>query len=122
MKNLKSKMNLENIASKIANTRGKVVGLSTTIMAGMPMIAQAGWGSGNADAESMVGNIAEVVVNIFPLIGLFFVISGVFKLIMAYRNDQPEAQTAAAKDIVIGAVFLAFRIFVWNLIKGAIGL
>ena len=62
----------------------------------------------------------DVVVNIFPYVGAFFVVAGVFKLIMAYRNDQPEAQAGAAKDIVIGAVFIVFKVFVWDNIKGTI--
>lgn len=76
----------------------------------------------SSDAGSIVATIAGVIVNIFPLVGVFFVISGVFKLVMAYRNDQPEAQTAAAKDIVIGAVFIVFRAFIWNSIATAIGI
>lgn len=71
-------------------------------------------------ASTMVTDIASVVVDIFPLIGIFFVISGVFKLVMAYRNDQPEAQTAAAKDIVIGVVFILFRVFIWEAVKSAL--
>ena len=71
-------------------------------------------------ANSIVETIAETVVNIFPLIGIFFVIAGAFKLFMAYRNNNPEDQTAAAKDIVIGAVFIVFRVFVWTSLKTAI--
>lgn len=72
-------------------------------------------------AKNMVYNIASVVVNIFPLVGIFFVLAGIFKLVMAYRQDNPEAQSSAAKDIVIGVVFIVFRVFVWNTVKGAIG-
>lgn len=92
----------------------------------MPVMAsanqnQVSTGSKTKDsAGSMVTNIAEVVVDIFPLIGIFFVISGVFKLVMAYRNDQPEAQTAAAKDIVIGVVFILFKVFIWEAVKSAL--
>lgn len=74
-------------------------------------------GSGTKDAGSIVEGIIDVVVTIFPLIGGFFVVAGVFKLIMAYRNNQPEDQSSAAKDIVIGAVFIVFWAFVWTPIK-----
>lgn len=116
------KEKIEKITNKLARCKAELVGATTSAMVAMPMIAQAGWGDGNADAGSLIGSIAEIVVNIFPFIGIFFVIAGVFKLIMAYRNDQPEGQSAAAKDIVIGVVFLAFRLFVWNALKGALGL
>ena len=73
-----------------------------------------------SDPGGAVTAVANVIVDIFPYIGTFFILSGVFKLIQAYRTDQPENQASAAKDIVIGAVFLAFKIFVWNKISGSI--
>lgn len=69
---------------------------------------------GSDDIKQIVNACIEIVVDIFPFVGAFFVIAGVFKLILAYRNDQPEAQAGAAKDIVIGAVFIAFKLFVWG--------
>lgn len=69
------------------------------------------------DPSSIVKACVDVVVSIFPYIGAFFIVAGVFKLILAYRNDQPEAQAGAAKDIVIGAVFLVFGTFVWDKIS-----
>ncbi len=73
------------------------------------------------DPGTVVKAVLGVIVKIFPFVGGFFVLAGVFKLIMAYRNDQPEAQAGAARDIVIGAVFLAFAIFAWPAIEKAIG-
>lgn len=70
--------------------------------------------------QALVVKVIDTVVKIFPFVGGFFVVSGVFKLVMAYRNDQPEAQAGAAKDIVIGAVFIAFASFIWAPISQAI--
>ena len=69
--------------------------------------------------KTLVLTIIGTIVKIFPFVGAFFVVSGVFKLVMAYRNDQPEAQSAAAKDIVIGAVFIVFALFIWSPINSA---
>lgn len=66
-----------------------------------------------ADPSRIVQVACGVIVKMFPYIGSFFILAGVFKLILAYRNDQPEAQASAAKDIVIGAVFVVFATFVW---------
>lgn len=78
----------------------------------------------NSGGQDKVGQIVkgaiDVVVNIFPFIGGFFIVAGVFKLILAYRNDQPEAQAGAAKDIVIGAVFVVFKVFAWDALSGLI--
>ncbi len=85
---------------------------------GIPVFAEGG--TAQDTSHSSVLDIADMLVNIFPLIGAFFVIAGAFKLFMAYRGNNPEDQSGAAKDIVIGAVFIAFRAFAWPTIKGII--
>ena len=69
---------------------------------------------------TIVKTVIGKIVPIFKYVGAFFVVSGVFKLIQAYRTDQPENQASAAKDIVIGAVFIVFDVFIWNGIESVI--
>lgn len=69
-------------------------------------------GDGGAGG-SIVEEAIKAVMKVFPWVGAFFIASGVFKLIMAYRGENPEAQTAAAKDIAIGAALCVFGIFIW---------
>lgn len=64
--------------------------------------------------------INDVVQPIIIGIGAFLAASGIIKMVLAYRNDQPEAQSAAAKDIVIGLAFV-FCGFIFTAISGAIG-
>lgn len=71
-------------------------------------------GSGDGGASEKIAGIVDIVVKIFPWIGAFFIIAGVLKLFLAYRNDQPEAQTGAAKDIVIGVVLVVFGAFIYD--------
>lgn len=116
---MKKNRNLSNkFASFLARTRMKMVGLTTTVMIAMPQMAMAGDPPpknpfNNESAESAVQDILGKVIDVFPLVGIFFIAAGGFKLIMAYRSDQPEGQSAAAKDIAIGAVFIAFRAMIW---------
>jgi len=63
---------------------------------------------------SLVKNIIGGIVNILPWIGAFFIVAGAFKLVMAYRSDNPDAQTPAAKDIVIGIVLVLFDVLFWD--------
>lgn len=112
---LKTNQITEKMKFQLGNMKTKALALASVVALTMPQIAQAAGTPGE-----IVKGACEVVVDIFPFIGAFFVIAGVFKLILAYRNDQPESQTAAAKDIVIGAVFIAFKIFVWTSISGLI--
>lgn len=109
------------VGGKIVNAKNKVVAsvLSAQLALGATQTnVFAAVDSGNSTADSLVMNIADLVVGIFPLIGVFLILVGGFKIFMAYRNNQPEEQTSAAKDIVIGAVLIVFRAFVWTAIKG----
>lgn len=106
---------LSNIRNKFTQYRNQAA-IAMVGAGAVPAVAFA-----NAQAKNMVYNIASVVVDIFPLVGIFFVLAGVFKLVMAYRQDNPEAQSSAAKDIVIGVVFIVFRAFVWTIVRNAIG-
>lgn len=100
----------QKLAQKMNLAKAKMGILLATAMTATPTIAQAT----NAGAKGLIFTIVDKVVSIFPFVGVFFIVSGAFKLVMAYRNDQPEAQTGAAKDIVIGVVFVAFKVMFWT--------
>lgn len=112
-------MKTSNLITKVKNnlmyaktrTELAVAGVAASMMTNGVYASGAG---GQAKASSTVSGIVEIVVDIFPWIGIFFVIAGALKLFLAYRNDQPEAQTGAAKDIVIGVVLIVFRAFAWE--------
>lgn len=94
--------------------------MATTAMLSTAVVNNGMVSAAGGDPSSVVKAAIDVVVKMFPYVGAFFVVAGVFKLIMAYRNDQPEAQAGAAKDIVIGAVFIVFKVFVWTAIEPTI--
>lgn len=68
----------------------------------------------------LVKTILDIVINIFVLMGAFFLVSGIYKLVMAYKDNQPEQQNAAVRDIVMGVILIVFRVFLWKPISGAI--
>jgi hypothetical protein len=110
------KKNLLNKAKNLVNVAQARTALALAAAASVmgPTVLAAG-----SDPKTLIQTIIGTIVKIFPFVGAFFVVSGVFKLVMAYRNDQPEAQSAAAKDIVIGAVFIVFALFIWQPINTA---
>lgn len=110
------KTKLMEVKTKAADLRLRAKTLVTAAVLGMAAAPRPVSAAGT-DPGELVKAVIDVVVKIFPYVGAFFVVSGVFKLILAYRNDQPEAQAGAAKDIVIGAVFIVFAVFVWDPIK-----
>lgn len=111
---------------KVCAVAGKVKNKAALLMTGLmceAMLMQSSFAkatSGSGEADNVVKAAVDMVVNIFPLVGAFFVVAGVFKLVMAYRNNQPEDQSTAAKDIVIGAVLIVFRAFAWTPISNVI--
>lgn len=106
------------VGNKLSSAKAKAyVAASSAAMAVANPSVHAGI-STQGEGQGAILKIAEIVVNIFPWVGIFFVVAGVFKLVLAYRNDQPEAQTSAAKDIVIGVVLIIFRVLAWPAISG----
>ena len=79
-------------------------------------------GSGDATAKTnaVIDAVITAVLGGLSAVGIFFIFSGVFKVVNAFRNDNnPEAMSAGAKDIVVGAIFLAMGI-IWPLIRKAL--
>lgn len=100
------------LMQKMHLAKAKLGILAATAMTATPTMVHADATKGKA--TNLIFTIVDKVVSIFPFIGVFFVVAGGFKLVMAYRNDQPEAQASAAKDIVIGVVFVAFKLMFWT--------
>lgn len=110
------------LMQKMHLAKAKLGILAATAMTATPTMVHADATKGQA--TNLIFTIVDKVVSIFPFIGVFFVVAGGFKLVMAYRNDQPEAQASAAKDIVIGVVFVAFKLMFWtfdNQIRAMLG-
>ena len=81
------------------------------------------WADGfnsNVSGGSLMKSILDKVVHIFLFMGAFFVVSGVYKLVMAYKDNQPEQQNAAVRDIVIGVVLIVFDTVLWTPISNLI--
>ena len=74
-----------------------------------------------SDPKAVVVNIMNTLIGLFPAIGIVIAAIGAFKLFMAFRNDQPDAYSGAAKDIVIGVVLVIFKGFIWGPLKTALG-
>lgn len=100
------------LMQKMHLAKAKLGILAATAMTATPTMVHAD--ATKADAENLIFDIVDKVVDIFPFVGVFLVVAGGFKLVMAYRNDQPEAQASAAKDIVIGVVLIAFKVLFWT--------
>lgn len=81
-------------------------------MSGMSTMASA------TAASSIMKQIVEIIVDIFPLFGGVFILLGVFSLFMAIKTDQPEKRNTAIMDIAIGSAMIVFRTFIWDRLSG----
>ena len=71
-------------------------------------------------ATGKVLTLLGVIIDVFPAIGIVLALVGAFKLFMAFRNDQPDAYSGAAKDIVIGIILIVFKTVVWPTLSGLV--
>lgn len=105
---------------------GITAGISTAIMMS-PITAQAstfdftteasGVDAQGADAMGLMKGLIKFVGGAFGIVGGVFAFMGIWKVANAFRNDNnPEAISSGAKDIVVGGLFI-----VLGLIAGAGG-
>jgi hypothetical protein len=80
-------------------------------------------GSASSSESSAVSGILDLVGSVLIvtiLIGIPLIAAGAFKLVMAYRSNQPDEMSSAAKDIAIGVALIIFRAVIWPGLKDAI--
>ena len=114
-----------NLRAKGANLALTVSSGITTgiLMSGTVYANDNSWNAGfksGIKGGNLMQSILDKVVHIFLFMGAFFVVSGVYKLVMAYKDNQPEQQNAAVRDIVIGVVLIVFDTVLWNPISNLI--
>ena len=105
-------------AGYIATVAGVAMAQAQTALATTTTLTDKPANDAKMESGGIVAASIDMIMSVFPWIGAFFVVAGVFKLIMAYRSDNPEGQSGAAKDIVIGALFIGFKV-AWSVaLKG----
>lgn len=118
----------EKIVTDLQKIKTEIKAVSLTLVSAyyaMPMKvyannAGATGGAGGTTPKSVIISIMDTLIDVFPAIGVVLVAIGAYKLFMAFRNDQPDAYSGAAKDIVIGVVLLIFKVFIWDKLKTTI--
>lgn len=106
---------VKKIATKLDHMKYRIMTalVASTAIATVPVFAA-------NEATSKVISLMGVIIDLFPAIGIVIAGVGAFKLFMAFRNDQPDAYSGAAKDIVIGIVLILFKTLVWPTLTGLV--
>lgn len=63
------------------------------------------------ELNTLFGGIIDVIIQIAFYIGAILVVGGVFSLVLAYKDENADAQAKAIRVLVIGGVLLSFRLF-----------
>lgn len=60
-------------------------------------------------AQKMLGSLIDTICAVAFYIGIIMVTIGVFMIIMAYKDDNPEAISRGARMAVIGALLVGIK-------------
>lgn len=63
----------------------------------------------NLTTESMIGGIIEFIIEVARWMGFVVVAAGIFMFVFAYKDDNAEAQSRAARFAVVGAILLSLK-------------
>lgn len=68
-----------------------------------------------SELSKLLKDITEVVGNIFRAVGIVMAVYAVGTLIMAFQNDNPDAQARGAKAAVVGLVLICLPTIITKL-------
>lgn len=59
--------------------------------------------------ETMIGGIIGFIIEVARYMGFVVVAAGIFMFVFAYKDDNAEAQSRAARFAVVGAILLSLK-------------
>ena len=65
-----------------------------------------------SNLNSYFNDFYDILSMIISVIGVIFVLPGAFKIISGFRNSNGDELHAGGKDVILGAVFLFFGVFI----------
>lgn len=63
----------------------------------------------NMDLDTLFGGVVDIIIQIAFYIGGVLTIGGVMSLLLAYKDENADAQSRAVRLIVIGGALLGLR-------------
>ncbi len=63
----------------------------------------------NLDLDQLLGGIVGIIIKIAMYVGIVLAVGGVFSLILAYKDDNSDAQAKAVRIIVVGGALIGLR-------------
>lgn len=69
----------------------------------------------NLDLDTLFGGVVDMIIKIAFYVGAVLAVGGIFSLLLAYKDENADAQAKAVRIIVIGGVLVGLQVF----LKGA---
>src|SRR5699024_1343203 len=63
----------------------------------------------NKSLDMLFGGVADIIIQIAFYIGAVLIIGGILSLLLAYKDENADAQSRAVRLIVIGGALVGFR-------------
>lgn len=63
----------------------------------------------NMNLDMLFGGVADIIIQIAFYIGAVLIIGGILSLLLAYKDENADAQSRAVRLIVIGGALVGFR-------------
>lgn len=104
---------MKNLVKKIKNKAvTAMAALTAALMTIVPAYATNNVTIGdltNLSVDQLLGKIAGIILVIAQGIGVVLLISGVFQLVMAYKDDNADAKTRGIQLAIVGVVLITFK-------------
>lgn len=111
MKNL-----IKNIKAKASKLNKKATAVmaafAATLMSIVPAYATQDVTIGdltNLSVNQLLGKIVGIILTLAQAIGLILLVSGIFQLVMAYKDDNADAKTRGIQLAIVGVVLITFK-------------
>lgn len=63
----------------------------------------------NLDLDQLLGGIVSIIIKMALYVGIVLAVGGVFSLVLAYKDDNSDAQAKAVRVIVVGGALIGLR-------------
>lgn len=63
----------------------------------------------NLSADALVGKIVGIVLTLARYVGIILLVTGIYQLIMAYKDDNADAKTRGITLAIVGIVLITLK-------------
>ena len=60
--------------------------------------------------DTIFGGVIDVIIKLALYVGILMAAGGIFSLVLAYKDENAEAQTRSARYIVVGVFLIGLRL------------